>query len=162
MILPHEHAASEAQAAPSKAAALGVTTLSRRADFLKVQGSTARFSRPAFLLTCHPLPPHASHAKEPHCFVGYTATKKLGNAVVRNRIKRRLRAAAVPMLAELGRAGLAYVWIAREASEGMNFAEMEKDMRWAIARVHAMPFGTQPRPPRGKKKKKPKAAHAPA
>lgn len=136
-----------------------VVTLRRRADFLKVQGSTARYSRPAFLLTCHPLPPHESHPAGPLCFVGYTATKKLGNAVVRNRVKRRLRAAAVPLLTALGKSGLAYVWIARDAAETMDFAEMEADMRRAAERVHTMPFGTQPRPPK-RSKKKPVKAHA--
>ncbi len=137
-----------------------ITTLTRRADFVKVQGSTASFSRPAFLLTCHPIVPHESHPPGPVAFVGYTATKKLGNAVLRNRVKRRLRAAAVPLLSALAQPGLAYVWIARDALADTEYAVLEKDMRWAIERVHTMPFGTQPRAPQRPKNKKKRAKQA--
>ena len=107
-------------------------SLRKRADFLRVQASPHRFSRPAFLLTCLPLPAIA----EGEVCVGYTATKKLGNAVIRNRIKRRLRAASRPLLAAQGQGGCAYVWIARKPAETMDHAEMAAEMAWALKRAH--------------------------
>ena len=47
--------------------------------------------------------------------MGFTATKKVGNAVIRNRAKRRLREVARALLPELGRSGHDYVFIARSA-----------------------------------------------
>lgn len=46
--------------------------------------------------------------------VGFTATKKIGIAVIRNRVKRRMRAAVRIVLDELGLIGVDYVFIARK------------------------------------------------
>lgn len=47
--------------------------------------------------------------------VGFTASKKVGKAVVRNRCKRRMRVAADVVLSELGQKGVDYVFIARRS-----------------------------------------------
>lgn len=56
-------------------------------------------------------------AQESVIRVGYTATKRLGNAVIRNRIRRRLKAAAEALLPRLGKQGFAYVLIGRAYSQ---------------------------------------------
>jgi ribonuclease P protein component len=77
--------------------------------------------------------------------VGYTCSKKVGNAVARNRAKRRLRAAAMAVLPQLGRPGWDYVLIGRaEATADRVFADLIGDLEKAIARVHA-PKPAQPR-----------------
>lgn len=68
---------------------------------------------------------------------GFTATKKLGNAVVRNRIRRRLREAVRLVAPEQARAGCDYVLIAREAAATRPFAALEKDLVAAFAALHA-------------------------
>lgn len=68
--------------------------------------------------------------------VGFTATKKLGNAVVRNRIKRRLREIARLKLADLAHPGYDYVLIGRGPSLTRPFAELEKDLNSALKRLH--------------------------
>ena len=70
--------------------------------------------------------------------VGYTCSKKLGRAVVRNRAKRRLRAAAAEVLPGEGVAGWDYVLVGRpEATVARPFAELLQDLRIALGRVHA-------------------------
>ncbi|MEM7525449.1 MAG: ribonuclease P protein component [Pseudomonadota bacterium] len=70
--------------------------------------------------------------------VGYTCSKKVGNAVARNRAKRRLRAAAAAALPQLGRPGWDYVLIGRAgATAARPFAELVSDLELAIDRVHA-------------------------
>ena len=70
--------------------------------------------------------------------VGFTCSKKVGNAVKRNRAKRRLRAAAAAILPEAGRAGWDYVLIGRaEATANRPFAALLEDLRGAVARIHA-------------------------
>ena len=67
--------------------------------------------------------------------VGFTASRKVGNAVMRNRAKRRLRAAAAEVLAREGRPGTDYVLIARGATGGRPYAELVGDLEAALRQV---------------------------
>ncbi len=64
--------------------------------------------------------------------VGFTVTKKIGNAVCRNRIKRRFREAARQVLPELGRPGTDYVLIARPGAADRPFDALLDDLRGAL------------------------------
>ena len=68
--------------------------------------------------------------------VGFTATKKIGNAVVRNRVKRRLRELARLQLPGQARPGHDYVLIGRASSFGRGFPDLEKDLVSALKRLH--------------------------
>ena len=68
--------------------------------------------------------------------VGFTATKKLGNAVVRNRVKRRLREIARLGLETSARSGCDYVLIGRAPTFARSFPELEKDLTSAMKRLH--------------------------
>ncbi|MEO1459867.1 MAG: ribonuclease P protein component, partial [Pseudomonadota bacterium] len=70
--------------------------------------------------------------------IGYTCSRKIGNAVTRNRAKRRLRAAARAVLAREGRPGWDYVLVGRPgATVSRDFAALVEDLRDALARIHA-------------------------
>ena len=71
--------------------------------------------------------------------VGFTTTKKLGNAVIRNRIRRRLREAARLTLPEVARRGFDYVLIGRAGAADRPFAELQKDLNSALKRLHRTP-----------------------
>ena len=58
--------------------------------------------------------------------IGYTVTKKIGNAVVRNRMKRRFRAMARDLLPDLGIAGADHVLIGRAGGVERDFATFKK------------------------------------
>lgn len=64
--------------------------------------------------------------------VGFTATKKIGNAVVRNKAKRRLRQCARALLPRCGTAGHDYVLIARNSTVGRDFALLLDDVEKAL------------------------------
>lgn len=69
--------------------------------------------------------------------IGFTCSKKVGNAVTRNRAKRRLRALAREVLPAKARPGWDYVLIGKpEATVSRDFAEMRRDLITALARVH--------------------------
>jgi ribonuclease P protein component len=63
-------------------------------------------------------------------------TKKLGGAVVRNRIRRRLKAAVGLVAPELARANHDYVLVARAAAFERDFDALKKDLERALQRVH--------------------------
>ena len=64
--------------------------------------------------------------------MGFTATKKIGNAVVRNRAKRRLREAARALLPEHGLPGYDYVLIARGSTTARDWTDLLDDARKAL------------------------------
>lgn len=70
--------------------------------------------------------------------VGYTCSKKVGNAVARNRAKRRLREVARSILPAEGRDGWDYVLVGRfETTAALPFTQLQADLRRALAKVHA-------------------------
>jgi len=69
--------------------------------------------------------------------VGFTCSKKVGNAVARNRAKRRLREAARKVLPRLGRNGWDYVLVGRaETTVSRPFADLVADLESALAKIH--------------------------
>ena len=64
--------------------------------------------------------------------VGFTASRRVGNAVARNRAKRRLRAAAASVLSARGRDGVDYVLIARAGTGKRPYAELLADLEGAL------------------------------
>ena len=133
---------------PSKTSVLPMTIAKRR-DFLAA--SRARKCATASMV----VQGRARREGEPHdaalVRVGYTCSKKVGNAVARNRAKRRLRAAVAEALPRLGKPGWDYVLIGRNGvTAARPFPELVRDLETAIAKLHA------PKPPRTLK-----APHAP-
>jgi ribonuclease P protein component len=70
--------------------------------------------------------------------VGFTCSKKVGNAVARNRAKRRLREAARAVLPEAGRDGWDYVLIGgAEVTANRPYDALLDDLRYALRKMHA-------------------------
>ena len=72
--------------------------------------------------------------------IGFTATRKVGGAVVRNRCKRRLREAARAMVSEYGVPGSDYVFIARQGTADRPWERLLDDVKSALTRL-ATPVG---------------------
>ncbi len=67
--------------------------------------------------------------------VGFTATKKIGGAVVRNKAKRRLRACAADLLPQYGLSGHDYVFIARDRTNARKFEDLREDVKKALQKL---------------------------
>jgi ribonuclease P protein component len=107
--------------------------LKRRADFLRVAAKGRRAVRPGFILQAAPRPREDDAGDTVR--IGFTASRKVGNAVVRNRAKRRLRAVVAEVLARSGRPGTDYVVVARSATADRPFAELLGDLETALRQV---------------------------
>ena len=102
---------------------LGV--LSKRSEFLFVRDG-AYAARGAVVIQCRANPAHNTVR------YGITATKRIGNAVTRNRAKRRLREIARALLPTLGRPGHDYVLIARDRTPSRDWSKLQGDARRAL------------------------------
>jgi ribonuclease P protein component len=67
--------------------------------------------------------------------LGFTVTKKVGNAVVRNRTRRRLREAARLLLRDVDVTGADLVLVGRDGTRGRKFALLVEDLRQALAKA---------------------------
>lgn len=76
---------------------------------------------------------------------GFTVTRKIGGAVERNRIRRRLREALRIMDTALMRPNFDYVVVARKSAAERSFADLERDFRNAFAQIHRHPGASERR-----------------
>jgi ribonuclease P protein component len=82
--------------------------------------------------------------------VGFTVTKKVGGAVIRNRARRRLKAAASEILPVTAKQGYDYVLVGRASTLTRAWPDLLDDLRAAMAKVHAAKVHGSQRPPRGR------------
>jgi ribonuclease P protein component len=117
--------------------------LKKRADFLRAQKGIRRSSTGLTLEIC-PTPDVA--ARDGHFRLGFTASRKVGGAVERNRAKRRLRAIAAALLPVEARERTDYVLIARPATLTRPFPELMKDLAQTLAAAHVRLAPVDPGP----------------
>lgn len=109
------------------------TTLVLRSDFLKA-ARAKRVSCPAFTLQYRARNDDEATGMR----VGYTCSKKVGNAVARNRAKRRLREIARMELPQHGRPDHDYVLIGRrDQTAARKFTDLRADLVKALKKAHA-------------------------
>jgi ribonuclease P protein component len=110
---------------------LRIDRLRKRADFLAA-ARTLRRVVGVVTLEMAPTPEPGANTLR----LGFTASKKIGNAVARNRAKRRLRAAAYALLPLSGRAGHDYVLVARAGILVRDFSALKGDIAEATRAAH--------------------------
>lgn len=106
--------------------------LTRRREFLRVAGRGHKIARPGLLLQA--LPGTGGPLR-----LGFTATRRIGGAVVRNRAKRRLREAARLTLGAAPPEGWDLVLVAREATATRPFAALLADLAAALRQAGVTP-----------------------
>ncbi len=117
----------------------GYSIIKKRADFLAANRGK-RYATPGFVLLVRD-----RQDDDPAKRLGITITKKVGNAVVRNRMRRRFRELAREMLADKGKAGADHILIGRDGGIEREFGELRADLTKALGKL----CGVAPLPFRG-------------
>jgi ribonuclease P protein component len=103
--------------------------LKRRAEFLRVAAKGRKAPMPGLVLQALARPDTAPAR------LGFTVTKKVGNAVVRNRTRRRLKEAARLLLADHPVHGVDLVLIGRDGTRKRDFRALQQDIVRALAKT---------------------------
>lgn len=113
--------------------------LKKRRQFLQVAASQRKWVTPGFVLQLNVRGAIRSATRDDQFLesprVGFTVTKRVGNAVVRNKVKRRLRAAAAEVVPSHASAGNDYVLIGRKQALERPFQSLTSDLKWALRKL---------------------------
>ena len=104
-------------------------TLTKRADFLAANAGK-RAATPGFILLVRD-----RKNSDPNMRVGFTVTKKIGGAVVRNRMKRRFRALVREVMPVKGLSGADHVMIGRAKGIERDFGQLRSELEGALDRL---------------------------
>jgi ribonuclease P protein component len=108
--------------------------LKKRREFLAVAASRRKHVSPGMILQSLTRPAEAAAAPSR---VGFTASKKVGNAVMRNRAKRRLRELARELIPAHAAQGYDFVLIARAETPQRPYADLRRDLAAGLRRLGA-------------------------
>lgn len=119
---------------PAKAAVPRIVVLRKRAEFLAIAAENRKWVAPGLIVQKGT----SAHADASTIHYGLTASGKIGNAVIRNRARRRLRALVQTVFPQHATPGYAYVLIARATTPTRAYKELEQDLVTALRKLDAL------------------------
>lgn len=108
-----------------------ILTLKKRKDFVRVAQKGLKMITSTVILQAA----QNLCTEDANVYVGYTTTKKIGKATVRNRSRRRLRAAVRETFAKHAQPGYAYVLIGRYNTADCAYRQLTKDLGWGLRKI---------------------------
>ena len=111
-----------------------ILTLRKRKDFVRVAQKGLKMITSTVVIQAA-----QNLSDKENIFVGYTTTKKIGKAHIRNRARRRLRAAVRQVFPSLSQPQTSYVLIGRRNTADCAFTKLCKDLTYALKKIHSAP-----------------------
>lgn len=111
-----------------------ILILKKRKDFIRVANQGFKMVTSGLILQAA----RSLSIPEDNAHLGYTVTKKIGKANLRNRTKRRLRAAAREVFPKNALSQFDYVLIGRFNTAEIDFIELKKNMSWALRKINKL------------------------
>lgn len=108
-----------------------IAVLKTRKEFLRAASRGKKHAARTIVIQAVPTPDDSPSPQR----VGYTVTKKVGNAVVRNRIKRRMRAIVAEIFADYAQTGMDYVLIGRRAAMERDYKDLVGDVKYCLRKL---------------------------
>ena len=118
---------------------LTILRLKKRQEFVSLAKQGSKFVTPTLIIQSAPNPACAEA-----CRVGFTTSRVLGNAVKRNRIRRRLREAVRALFPDYARTGYDYVLIGRQTALAAPYGDIVKDLQRGLRKIHEPKKNTAP------------------
>ena len=116
-----------------------IETIKKRANFLAIgKENISYYSKSTLILATKT---SAFYLKDPNqklVRIGYTVTKKIGNAVVRNKCKRRYREIFRKLAPELAKINYDYVILARKEILNSDFSKIESDVKFCLNGINKL------------------------
>ena len=111
--------------------------LKKRRDFLRVAGRGRKWVTPGLILQTCGMPDANKDTitRMGGLRVGFTVSRKVGGAVARNRVRRRLKAVAEQVLADHATPGRDYVLVGRSATVNRRYDALVQDLEMALQRL---------------------------
>ncbi len=119
-----------------------ILTIQKSNEFKKISKENKKFHAKTILLLSAKTPSFYCYNKEQgknakeFCRVGYTVSKTVGNAVVRNLTKRRLREAVRNLFPQYAKIEFDYVIIAKREIAEADFKKILADLKFCLKRIH--------------------------
>jgi ribonuclease P protein component len=114
--------------------AAALDRLKKRSEFLAVAGTNRRYTTPGLVLQARQTTSDEQGGAG-EVRVGFTATKKVGNAVIRNRARRRLRAAIAEVMSGITAQPADLVLVARQSTITRPYGDLKNDLRLALKKL---------------------------
>jgi len=105
-----------------------ILSLKKREEFLHASKNGNNVATKGLVLQTYPI----EKPKDEYIKIGFTVTKRVGNAVIRNRVKRRLRALAREVMTNHASDNFSYVLIGRFSTITRDYIDLKKDLKYAL------------------------------
>jgi ribonuclease P protein component len=116
-----------------------IQTIKKRSDFIKIsKKNTSFYSKTTLILTSSTLQNDLRQLNRDFIRIGYTVTKKTGNAVFRNKCKRRYRAIFKEFAPEFCQNHFDYIILARKEIKNADFKKIRSDVKFCLRGIQRL------------------------
>ena len=115
-----------------------IDTIKKRSEFVTISNKNISYYSATTLILAHKTSDFYLKDSKDFVRAGYTVTKKIGNAVMRNKCKRRYREIFRKLAPDLAQNHFDYVILARKQIIGAEFKKIESDLKFCLTGINKL------------------------